>query len=201
MTLRKTRSGWPHDAAKLPSASLAGGPFMLRKGWPHVAAKNSERWPHVAANRQARGRTAPDERPCRSSRILIAIPIEGIALLTRGLRSPVKRHTLACRSTSRSRFVATSKVTRGHRLPDASLRLPSYAASRSRRTNPRRETCGSRDRVSPGTRGDAWHMPSCIAVWAIPVRVPAMPARYAGEPSSRPTRSSPCTRTGRTRPV
>lgn len=38
---------------KIPHASLAGGPLMLRKGWPHEAAKNAFRWPHEAAKWQS----------------------------------------------------------------------------------------------------------------------------------------------------
>jgi hypothetical protein len=36
------------------NASLAGGPFILRKGWPHHPAKLPQKWPHDAANRQPR---------------------------------------------------------------------------------------------------------------------------------------------------
>ena len=39
MTLRKTGPGWPHEAAKLASSLLAGGPFMLQKGWPCACEK------------------------------------------------------------------------------------------------------------------------------------------------------------------
>src|SRR5580658_2442310 len=52
MPLRKQARSWPHDAAKLRHASLAGGPFILRKGWPHHPAKLPQKWPHDAANRQ-----------------------------------------------------------------------------------------------------------------------------------------------------
>src|SRR5580658_11005792 len=52
MPLRKLARSWPHDAAKLRHASLAGGPIILRKGWPHHPAKLPRKWPHDAANRQ-----------------------------------------------------------------------------------------------------------------------------------------------------
>ena len=51
MPLRKLARSWPHDAAKLRHASLAGGPIILRKGWPHHPAKLPRKWPHDAANR------------------------------------------------------------------------------------------------------------------------------------------------------
>lgn len=52
---------------KLPHASLAGGPFMLRKGWPHDPAKNDVGWPHDPANRQPRVETRLRHRATRAN--------------------------------------------------------------------------------------------------------------------------------------